>query len=94
MMELAPIGLDPRDLAVRAAPYLPTLLVDHPMVKRAQTDQIVEVGWSSLRPELDVVSVDPSAVVATRESTSLIPPVRAPGHPRGNCARGPTDANY
>ena len=43
----------------------PVVFVDKPVVERAEKDQIVEVGGSSLSPMLNVVDLEPPGVATS-----------------------------
>ena len=67
------VGPDEDEISVRATFDLPTGIMDEAVVISAQGDEVVEVGWTSVGPVDQVMSVDPAGALAAGEPTSLIP---------------------
>lgn len=49
---------------------VPTVLVDEPMMKPAEKDQVVEIGPTPISPMLLVMGLQPSSAAAARELTA------------------------
>ncbi len=90
----SPIGSTEHHLVVGITRDVPTVLVNKPVVKTTQQDQIVEVGGSTLSPMLDVMDLYPSAVLASRELTHGVSIMDHTTQPAGNDAAVATNANH
>ena len=72
----------------------PPVLVDQPMVERADEDEVLEIGRAALRPPDDVVRLGEAARPAAREDTSAITVSELPQHPRRGLAAESTDPDH
>ena len=66
------VGVVPGDVVVGITGDGPFVFVDEPMVKTAQGDEIVEVGWSSVGPVHDVVDLGPAGAATGWEPAALV----------------------
>jgi hypothetical protein len=62
------------------ARYPIATLVHQRMVEATQEQQIVEIGWSTVRPVRDVMTVDEAGVRAAREPTAPIAALERPAN--------------
>lgn len=74
---------------------VPTMLVDEPMMKPAEKDQVVEVGPTLVGPMLLVMGLQPSSAATGRELTaSTRPVIDQPTQPTGNRPSVAADTDY
>jgi hypothetical protein len=88
-----PVGREPSDRPAPRPGDGPSVLVDQPVMERAQEDQVVQIGAASTLPPDDVVGLGESARPAPREPTLGVAVPQLAKHPRRRLPGHPPDTN-
>ncbi len=80
------VGTQEGQSAIRVTGNPPTALMHQPMVKRAQQNQVAEIGGPTLGPVHQVVSVHPASSLASGKTAALVTMAHLTGQPWGHTA--------
>src|SRR5262245_23031752 len=92
-----PVGLpllaEPGNGSVLLSSYAPAVLVDEPVMERADEHQVLEVRSPTLFPPNDVMGLRESFGAAGREAALAVPVLQVPNHPRRGLPGHATEAD-
>src|SRR5205823_3542057 len=89
-----PVRPEPADGAGPGTFEVPSVLVDKPMVERADEREVLEVRRSAARPPSDVVCLREPPVAASGKRARSVAVAELPHHPRRGFTRRAADADH